>query len=137
MAYDSEVYLANKEKILEYQRVYREKYPEKHKARLRKYKQQNAEKFAEYERKRRAAKRGESHKFYSTQLVIDTYGTICYLCNTEIDMKANRRTGRAGWEFGLQIDHVVPLSHSGSDTIENVRPTHGLCNSRKNKYVLG
>ena len=137
MAYDPEKYLANKEKIAEYQRVYREKYPEKNKARLKKYKQKNTEKFADYERKRRAAKRGETHKFYSTELVIDVYGTICYLCNTEIDLMANRRTGRPGWEFGLQIDHVVPLSRSGSDTIENVRPTHGLCNSRKNRYTLG
>jgi len=31
----------------------------------------------------------------------------------------------------LHIDHLVPLAKGGSDTLENVRPAHGICNLRK------
>lgn len=136
MTYDPEYYLANKDKHAEYNKAYRERYPEKNKLRLKEYKAANKEKFAEYERKRRALKKQLNSEFYTTEMVIDVYGKVCYLCNTEIDLNANRRTGYPGWEFGLQIDHVISLSSSGNDTIDNVRPTHGLCNSRKNRYNL-
>ena len=46
-------------------------------------------------------------------------------------MNAPRQTGLDGWENGLQIDHLIPISKGGPDTLINVRPTHGLCNLRK------
>jgi hypothetical protein len=134
MAYSPEQYLANKEKHAQWGREYRERYPEKTKLRHKKYKEANKEKHAAYERKRRALSKGSTTESYTVETVLKTYGTICYLCDTEIDLNANRRVGRPGWEFGLQIDHLISIADFGPDTLDNVRPTHGLCNSRKNRY---
>ena len=136
MAYNAQFYAENKERYAEYSRAYCERYPEKNKLRLKKYKENNKEKFAGYERKRRALALNQRAEPYTVKMLLETYGTICYICNTEIDLLANRRSGYPGWEKGLQIDHVIPLSRSGPDTLENARPTHGLCNSKKNRYSL-
>ena len=65
---------------------------------------------------------------YSDQQVLETYGTNCHICSLPIDLDAPRKTGDPGWEKGLHIDHVYPLSKGGLDTLENVRPAHGKCN---------
>ena len=69
--------------------------------------------------------------YFSANMVIETYGTNCHLCGGEIDLLAPRTTGKPGWEKSLHIDHVVPLSRGGDDTLDNVRPSHGKCNVRK------
>jgi 5-methylcytosine-specific restriction endonuclease McrA len=46
-------------------------------------------------------------------------------------MSAPRATGKAGWEMGLQIDHIIPIARGGADKLENVKPAHGLCNIKK------
>ena len=69
---------------------------------------------------------------------MELYGTNCYLCNDPINLQAARRVGKAdGWEQGLHIDHVIPISKGGSDTLDNVRPTHALCNLSKNDKLIG
>jgi hypothetical protein len=65
---------------------------------------------------------------YSEADVLSTYGLDCHICQTPIDLNAPRQVGQYGWEKGLHIDHVYPLSKGGLDTIENVRPSHGRCN---------
>jgi 5-methylcytosine-specific restriction endonuclease McrA len=65
---------------------------------------------------------------YSDADVLSTYGLDCHICQTPIDLNAPRRVGRDGWEKGLHIDHVYPLSKGGLDILENVRPAHGKCN---------
>jgi 5-methylcytosine-specific restriction endonuclease McrA len=73
--------------------------------------------------------------YFSANTVIETYGTDCHLCGGAIDLDAPRTTGMPGWEKSLHVDHVIPLSKGGDDTLENVRPSHGKCNVRKhNKY---
>jgi 5-methylcytosine-specific restriction endonuclease McrA len=57
------------------------------------------------------------------------------LCNTAVDLNAPRKSGIPGWEKGLHIDHFIPVSKGGPDTLNNVRPTHGLCNIRKHAKV--
>jgi 5-methylcytosine-specific restriction endonuclease McrA len=86
-------------------------------------------------RKRRALKLQNGFEKYSESQVINKYGIICYLCNKEIDLSAARRVGVNGWELGLHIDHFIPLSKGGPDTLENVRPTHGLCNVKKSHMI--
>jgi 5-methylcytosine-specific restriction endonuclease McrA len=72
------------------------------------------------------------YSYYSANTVLAKYGTTCHLCNKEIDITAPRKSGTPGWENGLHIDHVVPLSKGGQDTLKNVRPSHGWCNLSKN-----
>ena len=74
------------------------------------------------------------YSFYSANTVIAKYGSLCHLCGEDIDLNAPRQTGVDGWDRGLHIDHVIPLSKGGKDTLENVRPSHGWCNlSKSNK----
>ena len=140
--YYKNYYLNNKEKIDEYQKIYKEENPEKHLEASRQYskknpeylkvwKSKNKEKLRSYSRKREALKLGNGHSPYTENQVLSIYGTICNECNLQIDMNAPRQTGLKGWENGLQIDHLIPISKGGPDILENVRPTHGLCNLRK------
>lgn len=59
------------------------------------------------------------------QLVTDSYGWTCTLCHRPIDPHATALRDR------LSIDHVLPVSRGGSDSLENLRPTHHGCNSAK------
>ena len=52
--------------------------------------------------------------------VLDLYGITCYLCQTIINLNVE-------WH----IDHVQPISKGGSNDIENLRPTHKICNELK------
>jgi hypothetical protein len=81
--------------------------------------------------KRRAVTHGSYAEKYSTHDVLDMYGTCCHLCGEEVDLLAPRRVGAEGWQLGLHIDHVIQIAHGGPDTLENVRPAHGLCNLRR------
>ena len=85
--------------------------------------------------KRRAQKLENGHIPYSETQVLTLYGTACHLCNLPINLEASRKAGIGDWRNGLHMDHVLPISKGGSDTLENVRPTHAACNLRKNnKY---
>ena len=121
-----------------------------HRARLKKYYENNYDRFYQatrkwtlankdkvkiYKRQSDARKRAKQANVYrepyTEQQVIDLYGTLCHICSTEIDFQATRICGQEGWEMGLHIDHVIPLSKNGPDTLENVRPSHAICNMRK------
>ena len=157
-------WIKNKEKIYACQRKWREANPEKVKASQKrhreKYKEHYTAYLAEWERtqrkprpyiptpqilanarktarKRRALKLENGHEPYTEQEVLDLYGTNCHLCELPIDLQAPRHASQGkGWQTGLQIDHVVPLSKGGADTIENVRPSHARCNLSKNNKDL-
>ena len=88
------------------------------------------------EGRRRAQKNSTTVEHFTEQQVLDLYGTVCYLCNEEIDMNAPRRTNRQGWEKGLHLDHVLPLALGGGHTLDNLRPTHGICNTRKQGKIV-
>lgn len=89
-----------------------------------------------HSKKRRALKLGNEHSEYKEQEVLDTYGTDCYLCKEPINLEAPRVAGVDGWEKGLHIDHVIPIIKGGPDTLENVRPSHALCNISKGAKEL-
>ena len=125
LEYAKDYYQNNKEKVLEYQKEYNKE-----------YKQNNPHKAREYERKRRALNQRNIHKPYTEDQVLKLYGSVCHICKEEIDLLAKRSPGVSGWEKGLHIDHVIPLSKGGPDTIENVKPSHGLCNIQKSASVL-
>ena len=124
-------WLANRERLLAYQKAYRKAKPEIGRAKQKKYWAKHPEKAAKYNRKRRAHRNSVEHIPYTVQQVLKKYGKNCHICGDLIDLKANRKVGKKGWEKGLHLDHVIPISKGGPDTIENVRPAHGACNIRK------
>lgn len=84
---------------------------------------------------RRARKLNNGQEPYTESAMLELYGTVCHLCESSIDMAAPRKVGTPGWELGLHVDHVIPLSKGGPDTLENVRPAHGKCNLQKQNMV--
>ena len=99
------------------------------------WKKENPEKVSESIRRanaaRRARKSGVTRIPYKESDVLDRYGTNCHICGEKIDLSASRKVGVLNWQKGLHLDHVVPLCLDGEDTIENVRPSHALCNIKK------
>jgi len=61
------------------------------------------------------------------QQVLDKWGNNCHICNTPIDLQANRQTDPKG----LQLDHVIPLIKGGKHTLANIKPSHVFCNLSK------
>lgn len=106
-------------------------------------KPENKARYKEYNRTKRKMRNGTRFKkliaqgfnpakdYFSATMVLETYGTDCHLCGGAIDLDAPRTAGKPGWEKSLHIDHVIPLSKGGDDTLDNVRPSHGKCNVRK------
>lgn len=103
-------------------------------ARQAKSRANNLDKVRARERAKNRRRRASQSVPYNELQVIATYGIDCNICGLEIDFMAPRKAGIPGWERGLHIDHLLPISKGGPDTLENVRPTHGLCNLQK--YVL-
>ena len=80
---------------------------------------------------RRARKSDNGRSDYTVEDVILTYGSDCYLCGEAINMSVSGKAGRPGWRTGLHIDHAIPVNRGGPDSLDNVRPSHGLCNLRR------
>ena len=117
-------YLKNKEKMSESNKRWKEQNPER-----------NSELNRRKERVRRARKFENGQELYTESAILELYGTVCHLCELAIDMAAPRKVGTPGWELGLHVDHVIPLSKGGPDTLENVRPAHGKCNLQKQNML--
>ena len=95
------------------------------------YHKDNPEQSRQDARRRRARIRGVESQPYTEAEVLDLYGFQCHLCGEPVDLKASRKQGKGDWQMGLHIDHLVPISSGGANTIENVRPAHALCNLQK------
>lgn len=125
----------NKEKILERGRLWYSNNKERRLEVGQQWRKSNVDKSREIirssSRKRRALKLQNGFDLYTEEQVLESYGHNCYLCNNRIDFTAPRQVGMPGWETGLHIEHVIPISKGGPDTIDNVRPSHALCNLRK------
>ena len=124
-------WIANRERLLAYGKAYAKAKPEVARRKQKKYWAKHPEKAQEYNRQRRARKHQVEHIPYTKEQVLERYGTDCHICGKPIDLKAPRALRFKGWEHGLHLDHVIPISKGGPDTIENVRPAHGLCNMSK------
>lgn len=140
----------NKEEVLKRKKIYYRNNKEQVRAGIKNWEERNPEKVIEYARKwrrlnsekcradslrtvqrRNARKRESRTEVYTEVQVLEMYGTNCNICLEPIDLKAPRSTRFLNWQKGLQIDHLIPLSKGGSDTLDNVRPTHALCNLKK------
>lgn len=126
---------ANPDKKNAFTKAWRDANKEQVKASTKVYKQANSDKVNGYARKRLALLRGNEHIPYTEQEVLNMYGTNCHICLEPIDFNAPRGAGKHGWEMGLHIDHLTPISKGGPDTLENVRPSHGKCNLTKHTKI--
>ncbi len=98
---------------------YRTRHPETVKAYNDSYRAENLDKFAQYARNRRALNAGASGSFTLTEFksLCTKYGQKCLACGKIQKI--------------LTADHVKPLSKGGSNSISNIQPLCGSCNSKK------
>ena len=144
--YRARYYQANKEKIILSARQRYEDNKEIRDVQRRAWARANPEKTREYNRnlykknpraaidrarRRKIKMMGNGAQPYTLDQVLEEYGSICYLCEQDIDLTLPRKIGVEGWQMGLHLDHVHPISKGGSDCLENVAPTHGICNLNK------
>lgn len=127
---------ANSKKRYAATKSWRKENPEKVSAMNKAWRALNPENERARSNKRRALILGNGHTPYTEEQVLKTYGTNCNICSLTVDLIAARRVGIPGWENGLHIDHLIPISKGGPDTLENVRPTHGLCNITKHNKEI-
>lgn len=82
-------------------------------------------------RKRRALRAGVASDPYTVDLVAERDEFVCHLCGHSVDMSLY-------WpdRYSPSVDHVVPLSQGGDDTLANVRLSHLTCNVRRNAKSL-
>ena len=134
-----ELYLLEPSKKRDSIKNWRKNNPEKSKQSTRNWRENNPERYKETQNKNRRTRIAREHNApsepYTIQQILDLYGTDCHLCHEPIDLSAPRHQRFKGWERGLQLDHVIPLSKGGSNLIENVKPSHGLCNLTKRTHL--
>lgn len=58
--------------------------------------------------------------------VLNKNGGKCYLCNEPIDIRLPKTAPKA-----YQIEHIVPKAMGGSDALDNLMPSHAVCNNKK------
>jgi len=109
--------LANIDIVIKAQKKYRDNHPDKPR---------------DDTRKRKARLLNVVSEKYTEKDVIEKWGTDCHICNLPIDLSYPRSVGSPGWQNKLHLDHVIKLAEGGPDVLENVKPSHGLCNLRKN-----
>lgn len=62
---------------------------------------------------------------WSINKLVSQYGGKCYLCHETFNSKSD-----------ITIDHLVPKSKGGTDSIDNLRLAHEKCNNAKNSMSL-
>ena len=128
--YNAQYFKQNKESILVSHRNYYKKNQEK----MQKWRKEYYKKYPEVSRRNKLIRKNKENfkvKIYKDLDVLSLYGTNCHICLKPINLNAPRKTGKPGWQNGLHIDHLLPISLGGLDTIENVRPAHAVCNLRR------
>ena len=109
----------------------------KRKKQILSYKKNNPDISRKSANKRRVLKYGSNHQPYTTQDIVNKYGTCCYLCSDEIDFQASRVAGSKGWQTSFWVEHVVDIAKGGEDNLKNVKPSHAWCNLHKKDFISG
>lgn len=133
---NDEYYWLHHEERKAYHRAYRQQHLEHMRALGRAYRRVNSEYFRRYSREwsrrnpekraardnlRRAIKKGIRGSF-TAQEWADLKKKYNYTC---------LRCGKQEPDIKLTVDHVVPVSRRGSNTIDNIQPLCGRCNTAK------
>lgn len=113
--------------------------PEKSKAATKRWAQNNPEKGAERQARRRARKKNAPVCERVDRLVVaERDGWICHLCHGPIDPTLTYRdpeTGKCN-PWYLNMDHVIPLAKGGAHSYDNCRASHSICNKKKAASIL-
>ena len=56
---------------------------------------------------------------------IKDFNNICPMCNKRFTKKDP-----------ATVDHIIPVSKKGGNTIENIQPLHSVCNSKKGQKII-
>jgi 5-methylcytosine-specific restriction endonuclease McrA len=107
----------------------------KYKLKEKQWRKNNPHKVANNSRDR-ARRRGALSEYYTRQQIFDRDGYDCYLCSTPVDLNAPHVQGQPGWETYPHVEHVIPLSKGGDDTLSNVKIAHAKCNIDKGVRLL-
>lgn len=113
-------HIANRDRILQYQKERRLKRLEERKAAYRQWRANNRDKHKASNDRRRAAKASALRNDLTAaqwHTIKEHYGHRCVYC----DRKMQR----------LTQDHITPLSKGGSHTMSNIVPACQSCNSKK------
>lgn len=115
-----------REKYREQNRTYHEANRDKHREQMRAYQRNNLEAFAvrNANRHARKVKAGGSFTLQEWEALKAYYGYTCLRC------------GRQEPEIELTVDHVVPLSQGGRNSIENLQPLCRTCNLSKHAKTI-
>jgi 5-methylcytosine-specific restriction endonuclease McrA len=84
-----------------------------------KYRDIHQEKRKEIDARRKAVKRGLGHEKIDFKAILFASKGICGICRQPFDL------------FGIEFDHIVPLSRGGTHTTANIQATHRRCNRLK------
>jgi 5-methylcytosine-specific restriction endonuclease McrA len=85
----------------------------------RRRKQEERQKFRDYEAARRARRRDQFVEHVDSAVLYERDNGICGICNEPVDKN------------DFQIDHVIPLCQGGEHSYANTQVAHAICNVRK------
>jgi|JI9StandDraft_1071089.scaffolds.fasta_scaffold05542_2 5-methylcytosine-specific restriction endonuclease McrA len=105
-------------------RRYRQQHPEESRARFRKYKKANPQKFAEHENRRRARKLNAVVEKIDREVIYRRDNGTCHICGKRVTFKT------------MELDHVIPLARGGNHTEDNLKTAHPTCNRRKWAHIV-
>lgn len=112
----------NAEKIKAYSKGYRKANPEKVKV----WRKTNPEKIRDGVHKRRTLKLKVPYEVINDKRVFLRDGWICQICYKRVDKRLKHPDG-----MSASLDHIVPVSQSGSHIYSNVQLAHLTCNLSK------
>lgn len=116
----------NPERKAERDRLRQQRLGETWKKYIREWRDRNRQRLSWYTTARRARKHNApgSHTIAEWEALKAHHSYRCLAC------------GKQEPEIKLTEDHVIPLGPNGSDSIENVQPLCGPCNSKKHQRTI-
>lgn len=87
-----------------------------------------------YDNRKRDLKKRGSHtaesKLISARTLYERDGGVCWICGGMCDINADPNSN-----LYPSVDHIIPQSMGGMDTLDNVRLAHRICNSLRQNNV--
>ena len=114
----------NLDRYQEYNKIQRDKNPEKARERKRKFLEANPTKMAEYTANYRALKRAATVGHVDFIAILERDKSICHMCLEVVEPE------------DLHFDHVIPVSKGGEHSMDNIKVCHKICNLQKAAKVI-